>query len=452
MILGYKPLSKMFTPGRESGAAIIFFAFIIGLAMTSYVLYGISSQRLKANNDHATREALKQAKAALIAFSAQDLSPGICTTNCPRPGDLPCPDTDNDGLSNACSSQALRLGRLPWKTLGIEDLRDASSERLWYAVSTNYKNNPRIRPLNSDTPGTITLRSSTGAIVNDGGDSTGVVAIVFAPGSPLVREDGVAQMRDSSNQNIPINYLDVAFGEDNANFVDGNANGFITGPITGSNNQEILNDQIVSITKNDMVAMMESRVLAETTNALLDYYCGSGNANYSLKVCMNFAGNRFFPNAALFNDTTCLGYTANLGSCLPNVASNARGRVPANPSPDWNSTSILRSIVNGNWFQQNGWRELIYYAVAPACLASTPDCSGSGFLTLNNSLTTPVNSKRFVVIATGQALNAQSRVSNVNKSAEFNYLEGENITPLDNIYTRSSPLTLSINDRAASLP
>jgi hypothetical protein len=32
--------------------------------------------------------------------------------------------------------QAERLGRLPWKTLGLPDLRDGDGERLWYAVSS----------------------------------------------------------------------------------------------------------------------------------------------------------------------------------------------------------------------------------------------------------------------------------------------------------------------------
>ena len=62
------------------------------------------------------------------------------------PGYLPCPDTDGDGWAEAtcgsldgASGQASRLGLLPWKTLGLPDLRDGYGERLWYAVSSKYK-------------------------------------------------------------------------------------------------------------------------------------------------------------------------------------------------------------------------------------------------------------------------------------------------------------------------
>ena len=51
-----------------------------------------------------------------------------------RLGDLPCPDRDDDGDADAvpgCDTAALALGRLPWKTLGLPDLRDGDGERLW---------------------------------------------------------------------------------------------------------------------------------------------------------------------------------------------------------------------------------------------------------------------------------------------------------------------------------
>ena len=68
------------------------------------------------------------------------------------------------------------LGRLPWRTLGLPDPRDGSGERLWYAVSRDYSRNPAgAPPLNSDTPGPLTVTGTAPA--ND------VIAIVFAPGA-----------------------------------------------------------------------------------------------------------------------------------------------------------------------------------------------------------------------------------------------------------------------------
>ena len=34
------------------------------------------------------------------------------------------------------------MGRLPWKTLGLDALKAGPGECLWYAVSGTYKNSP----------------------------------------------------------------------------------------------------------------------------------------------------------------------------------------------------------------------------------------------------------------------------------------------------------------------
>ena len=55
-------------------------------------------------------------------------------------GELPCPDTDNDGFAEAaCSTRT--LGRVPWRTLGIPEPRDTAGETLWYAVSLRFLGN-----------------------------------------------------------------------------------------------------------------------------------------------------------------------------------------------------------------------------------------------------------------------------------------------------------------------
>ena len=128
------------------------------------------------------------------------------------PGYLPCPDLDNDGWAEATcgsqngdSGQAERLGRLPWKTLGLPDLRDGYGERLWYAVSSKYKgllNCAVSRACLDMTPeaalGTISVRDTAGALLHDGtlGDARraggGALAVVIAPGPPLTRAAGEA--------------------------------------------------------------------------------------------------------------------------------------------------------------------------------------------------------------------------------------------------------------------
>lgn len=431
----------------EHGLALLILVIFLALASAGYMLKSLDSAGIRNERDKKTNEVLAEAKVALLGFAAsQNLNPGVCTTNCPRPGDLPCPDTNNDGIAeplcgNAAGTtqQIARLGRLPWITLGLPDLRDGDGERLWYAVSSRYKNNTRFRPLNSDTLATITLRDNNGNVIFNG-TNNGLVAVVIAPGAAFMRQDNISQTRDGANQLIASNYLDVALGEDNQNFVDSNINGFIVGPVKDVSGRTVVNDRVLGITRNEMSQMMETRVLTEVQNSLATYFSGAFS----------------YPRPADFNIATCLG-SANIN--VPNCPEGAstHGRIPANPANPvipWNGTSILRGVRNGNWFQLNAWREVIHYAVAPACVTSTLNCDGIGFLTLNNSQVLPTNNKQLVLIATGAGVGVQVRATNANRTTESNYLENDNLLPLppDDTYTRSIPLTSANNDRVTSLP
>ena len=126
---------------RERGAILL----LATLALVAVIGFVLALSWASVNPDgarrRATESALAEAREALIAYAtARAIDPAV------GPGYLPCPDLDNDGWAGAtCGSlsgelgQDERLGRLPWKTLGIADLRDGDGERLWYAVSTKYK-------------------------------------------------------------------------------------------------------------------------------------------------------------------------------------------------------------------------------------------------------------------------------------------------------------------------
>src|SRR5215470_15938884 len=150
-----------------------------------------ASARMALQRDEATQAALKQAKEALIGYAA--LRPT-------RPGALPCPDLDDNGIAGGnhpdygnnselfpggihggtnCDTPGKRIGRLPWRTLGLPDLRDSSGERLWYAMSDNFRNIGT--PINSDTPGQLTVTGIAPA--------SNVIAIIFAPGATLAGQD-----------------------------------------------------------------------------------------------------------------------------------------------------------------------------------------------------------------------------------------------------------------------
>ena len=421
---------------NQKGMVLLMLLLIFTLIASIYFLRSLDSTEINNERAEKTQKALAEAKMALLAFASNRnlVHPG-CGNNCRRPGDLPCPDSNNDGFAEGVCAGAA-LGRLPWRTLGLKDLRDGYGERLWYAVSNRYKNSPRIQPLNSETVATITLRNSVGNIINDGSLTTGLAAIVIAPGSAFIRADATAQVRSGANQNLVVNYLDNAFGEDNQNFVDGTVNGFISGQVRDGVGNLLINDIILPISREDMIEVMEKRVIAETRNEFRLYFNNEGALSY--------------PAPANFTDVTCLG-VANIiaPNCSENLALTG-GRIPANPNTLWNATSILRGADNNNWFQQNGWREQVYYAVAPACVTGTVSCGGVGFLTLNNALLP--GAKQLVLIASAPVIAPLTRATLVERTQEINYLEGENLMPLDDVYVRTSPFTALVNDRAISFP
>lgn len=279
---------------RQSGFAVLLsVAMLAAAALALFVPAFFSAPGREAASDRA----LAHAREALIAFAAErpiDAAVG--------PGFLPCPDIDGDGWAEPiCGSlagdrgQAERLGRLPWKTLGVPDLRDGYGERLWYAVSTRYKgllNCAASAACVDLTPatalGTITVRDPSGSVVHDGTlaerERGGAAALVIAPGPALVRLGSNVhppreQRRGCAARCDPADYLDAApaerAGEDNAAFHDRsdtarvrNGDGFIHGPVAESGGRIVVNDRIAVVTPRDLLPRMMRRVALEAAHCL----------------------------------------------------------------------------------------------------------------------------------------------------------------------------------------
>jgi hypothetical protein len=214
------------------------------------------------------------------------------------PGRLPCPDMDNDGSPDPsfnCISGSAMVGRFPWNDpqMNFYDARDASGQRLWYAVSKNFANtiSPAVDDvINSDTNGTIAIEDRSGALsypatfpANVFG--AGVAAVIFAPGPPIAR-NGIVQDRSIANGNLPFDtnpdddpgivdadrYLDLFGAVDNADFVNGTTNGFVTGPIFNPLDGSLaVNDQMIVITAAEVIAMAEKATLQAYRHAINDY-------------------------------------------------------------------------------------------------------------------------------------------------------------------------------------
>jgi type II secretory pathway pseudopilin PulG len=315
--------ASMARRGSQCGALLMLAALVLLLGVAAVLLCGLAGGDAAAKRARATEHALAQAREALIAYAAdRPISPAV------GPGYLPCPDLDNDGWAEStcgsqdgASGQAQRLGRLPWKTLGLDDLRDGDGERLWYAVSSKYKgllNCGVSRACVDMTPavalGTITVRDASGLVLHDGtladpeqADAGGAVAVVIAPGAPLARTlgadgaDARDQVRDCAPGDCdadghcvtdpamlaatcnPLNYLDRAsgahFDEDNADFVDrndapgraANRNGFIAGPVALPDGRIAVNDRILALGFRDVMPSIMKRVAVELAHCLRYY-------------------------------------------------------------------------------------------------------------------------------------------------------------------------------------
>lgn len=481
----------------QRGQVLLVILAILGIGFGVAFYTFVSPKSSSIDRDKITAAALARAKEALIGYAASvDVSP-FCGSppNCLRMGDLPCPDTNDSGLKgtscgNAAGTtgQTSRIGRLPWKSLGLPDLRDGDGERLWYAVSNNFKYNTRTTCaapgdagcLNSDTRGTITVRDSSGNVINDGSNPdpftpSGVIAVIFAPGAVLQRQ-GAANAQDRSCTGgsctaagictsspltntakcNPINYLDVLTGvEDNADFTDSsNSNGFINGVIRDAAGNTIVNDRLITITYQDLMPVLQRRVAKEVINCLTTYASLLQNSGR-------------YPWAAPVTDVSppYVDATNTRFGRVPDTLSNTGGTgsmCPGNSNCMSSSWPVSCSITQGNWW--TNWKEMVFYGLASAYAPASPTgswwsgygpvpaggpCGGGSECLLVNPPSAAID-KRVVVAVAGKRLSGvaggQPRTSTANKQDPAHYLEGTNDNTATSYTYEVQPMSASFND------
>ena len=233
------------------------------------------------------KRVLEEAKRALLQYAYNYL---VISGGTGGPGRLPCADTDNNGSSNTTFGDCDAVGRFPWAepALGLNDLRDADGQRLWYTVSSSFATNTSTI-VNSNTSGTLTVRTSGGDVIYDGSNpdsltNYGIAAVIIAPGAAIGR-NGVAQNRSVGSDDPfdttadtepgiinPVNYLDLIAGtEDNATVIQGDAtDGFVLGS-HGYQVNDNVNDQFILVTAEEVSTIAERAVLATYRDAIDDY-------------------------------------------------------------------------------------------------------------------------------------------------------------------------------------
>jgi len=235
---------SVISPHAQQGAAALIMLIILVLGASYLFVSELNRSSLQTERNKITAAALAQAKEALIGYAAADSN---------RPGELPCPDVTNDGNSLPVedydgSNCKNLVGRLPWSTLRLPDLRDGYGEHLWYALSNDFHANGSAT-LNSGKNGALTVVGSYSA--------NGVVAIIFAPGPALG-----TQPRDVPNENNLANYLEGKNASAGSTF-------------EAANPSDMFNDKLLPITHNDLFSIVTRRIASEFAAQLTHPYPSS---------------------------------------------------------------------------------------------------------------------------------------------------------------------------------
>jgi hypothetical protein len=336
------------------------------------VLWMASGTATEVRRVQDTARAMGLIRDALISRAASDLN---------RPGSLPCPDASgtspnvaDDGASDLLSGSFCpnRVGRVPWRSLDLPDLRDEHGNRFWYALSPVYNDSPGAGVLNSDTAGQLTVTGAQPA--------TDVVAIIFAPGAPLPGQDRIAI------PNAVASYLEG----DNA---DADLTFETAAPST------TFNDRLLAITRDMLMPSVEQRIARQARKCLQNFAASTGG---------------WYPFAAPMSDVT--DYADGVPPAgPPPFITTTYGRVPStlnatndalagayewlddDPQPGATATKCFASST---WW--SNWREFLLYRVAPAYAPSAVTAGPCGTCLTVNSQAGSTADVEFVVIVAGR--------------------------------------------------
>ncbi len=346
---------------------------VIGAA--ALLVSSLSHSAAQIQRDLKAADALAQAKEALIGDA-------VSQTPVASAGYLRLPDLGfMIGLAPSEGSAAPNfsgnskdysvIGKLPWRTLGLEPLRDGQGECLWYVVSGHFKNTPTTDALNWDTLGQINLNDGNGNII-----ASNLAALVVAPGHAL---DG--QNRALSDPT----YAQCGGNYDARNYLD---------PYTSLN--------AISGAINYFIGSTNNRVTLNTGNNLMVM---TGNTHYNDRFLFITADEIFrvvmrradfsVQVSALLNDAYFQSVVIAGAKGTDNVNCNLLGSSNRTFCKNWIEMVLLTQLPTP----------------APVTLdgASTANCSR-------------------VLIFGGQKNAAQLRLTVANKAIPSNYIEGVNLS------------------------
>ena len=186
--------NRSHTIAAQCGSVLWIFLITLVLGSSYFLVTQMNQLQSGCSRSVSDVAVLRQAIDGLIGYAIAQARDGD------RPGSLPCPDTDGDGNAEPSCANANLVGRLPWRSLNLPELRDNSGALLWYALSSNFRNTPSS-VINSDTAGQLSIIDAVTGDVND----SNVIAVVFAPGAPV-------EGQTRRNTNLLSDYLEGASG------------------------------------------------------------------------------------------------------------------------------------------------------------------------------------------------------------------------------------------------
>lgn len=326
---------------HQEGATLLLLLLFLVIGAGAFFINFVADRELEKQKQLRTQNALDAAKKALIAYAVSDDN---------RPGELPCPDIDNDGkivlatdFLNSGNCTSLR-GWLPWFLLGLGDIRDGDSERLWYALSDAFRPYGAVPPgvpLNPDTP--------TDIVINGINPTTPyVAAVIIAPGKPLpVNESNRTdqQLTTGTADDLAASYLeDMNSGADKA--------AYTRQSVTGN-----FNDLVVVITVDEIMQNVGNRVKQQVIGELEDYRTNNG----------------FYPYAESSPGSQCDGTSTQTEGYL-------QFETAGNPP------CLYANVLDmPSWFDDNDWHRMFWYAFDPSCQtnAGGPAIACMGGLTVD---------------------------------------------------------------------
>ena len=412
----------------QRGAALLVTLVIVVMGIAAALVGSLSTTALKNARQETTSIALAQAKEALIGYAITygDTYSGEVH------GYLPCPDTSGSAEGSAappCGSKNVsRIGRLPWKTLGLPALRDGDGECLWYAISGTYKNNPKTDLMNWDNRGLFEVLDASGTLV-----AQDVVAVIFAPGPVLGSQNrapnGTAPT--CGGNYTATNYLD-SDGTLNNGTVSTSANATSQFRLTSSTQ---INDRLIYITRQDLWNAMLKRTDFMTTLATMTRKAAECIADYGRRNDDGASDKRLPWSGRLLSPTTDYWTDSNYDDEDGRMAGRLPYRVNTSDSdsdnqigsPHYQLASGSGCLGGSTWSTfypwWTNWKDHLYYALAYRFRPSSGSTYCGTCLRVNGS-----GNYAAVVMFAGRPLAGQTRTTSSDRLNFGNYLEGRNYT------------------------